>query len=309
MSSNKHVIRTLALCASTAALSITSTFARAEAAEPTSDEEERSAVTVSVVHPLATNAGRPNVTTNTDLSILWGRVGTVEGAQIGGAFVSASRGIDGAQIGGVATIAVGPVRGAQLAGAANVAEGVAGAQLAPVNVAGPVDGVQLGVFNVGRKVRGLQVGLVNIAEDVDGGAIGLVSISRDSVHPLAWTSNLQYTNAGVKFTNKYVFTMVGVHYGTHEADFDHVGLTAAIGGHVPLPASFDLEIQGSLTQLATWTTRSKGSDNTWVAPQIVAGYSVATHFRVFAGGGVRLPVSVELGRDVSRPEALAGVQF
>jgi hypothetical protein len=38
-------------------------------------------------------------------------------------------------------------------------------------------------------------------------------------------------------------------------------------------------------------------------------YSFAPHLRAFAGGGVRLPVSVEVGRDVTRPEVLAGFQF
>lgn len=309
MNPTNKVIHSFLLCATTAALSATSALARAEPTPPAPDDD-RSAVTVGVVHPLATNANRPDVTTNVDLSILWGRVGKIEGAQIGGAFVSASRGVRGAQIGGAAAIAAGPVSGAQVAGAANVAtEGISGAQVAPVNVAGSVDGVQLGVVNVGRRVRGLQVGLVNIADDVDGGAIGLVSISRNSVHPIVWASNLQYTNAGVKFSNKYVFTMVGAHYGTHETEFDDVGLTAAIGGHVPLPARFDLELQGSLTQLAPWGSRSRGKENTWVAPQIVGGYSVATHLRVFVGGGVRLPISVDVGREVTRPEVLAGLQF
>lgn len=273
-------------------------------------DEESVPVTVGFLYPLATNANRPDVTSNVDVSPLYGRVGNVEGAQVGGVVVHASHDVEGVQLGGVATISGGAVTGVQLGGAANVAVlGVAGAQLAPVNVAGPVEGLQLGIVNVGQRVRGVQVGLVNVAEDVDGAAIGLVSVSRDSVHPIAWTSNLQYTNVGVKFATKYVFTMVGAHYGTHEADFDNVGATLAIGGHLPLPASFDVEAQGSFTELAPSRTGSDKKQNSWIAPQIVAGYSVASRLRAFVGGGVRFPITVHLGRDVSRPEVLAGLQF
>lgn len=340
MFSGNRIHRALLSAVAIAALSGTAGIARAEPTSPApaappaptaaapaqSSEEDRTPVTVSFLYPLATNANRPDVTSNADVSPLYGRVGKIEGGQLGGVVVHAARGVDGVQLGGVATISGGAVSGVQLggvvnvstasttglqlSGAANVATSdVTGAQVAPVNVAGPVDGVQLGIINVGRNVRGLQLGLVNIAEDVDGAAIGLVSISKDSVHPIVWASNLQYMNAGVKFSTKYVFTMLGAHYGTHEADFDKVGATAAIGGHIPLPASFDVEVQGSFTQLVPSRIRSDSKENSWVAPQVVAGYSVASHFRVFAGGGVRLPISVNLGRDVSRPEVLAGIQF
>lgn len=275
-------------------------------------DEDRVPVTVGFLYPLATNANRPNVTSNADISPLYGRVGAIEGAQVGGVVVHASRDIDGVQLGGVAAISGGAVRGVQIGGVTNVAlEGVHGVQLSPVNIGtGPIDGLQLGVVNVGKKVRGLQLGLINVAEDVDGASLGLVSISRNSVHPIAWTSNLQYMNAGVKFTTKYVFTMIGAHYGTHEADFDSAGVTLAIGGHIPLPASFDLEVQGSFTELAPSLTKS-GEDkhNSFIAPQIAAGYSFAPHLRAFVGGGARLPITVNLGRDVSRPELLAGLQF
>jgi hypothetical protein len=78
---------------------------------------------------------------------------------------------------------------------------------------------------------------------------------------------------------------------------------------VPLPASFDVEVQGSFTELARRPGRSDSKQNKWIAPQVTAGYSFARHLRAFAGGGVRLPISVDIGRDVSRPEVLAGLQF
>lgn len=318
--STRSILSTTAI----ATLAATTTLARAE---PTaSDATDRTPVTVGFVYPLATNANRPDVTTNTDLSVLYGRVGAVEGLQLGGVAVLSSRGVTGAQIGGLTGIALGGVHGAQLGGAFNLSQGtttglqlsgaanvttddVKGAQISTVNVAGPVDGVQIGVVNVGRKVKGLQLGLVNVADDVDGAAIGLVSISKDSVHPLVWTSNLEYMNVGVKFSSKYVYTLFGVYYGNHESDFDHVGATTALGGHIPLPARFDIEVQGALTLIGPVTHPSEKKENSFIAPQVIGGYSFAPHLRVFAGAGVRMPISVHVGRDVSRPEVLAGIQF
>jgi len=161
------------------------------------------------------------------------------------------------------------------------------------------------VVNVGKKVRGVQVGVVNVSEDADA-AIGLVSISRDGIHPLAWTSSLQTMNAGVKFSTNDMFTTFAVSYGTLEEGLDNVGATAAIGGHIPLPASFDLELEGTYTHLAARLGRD---GNQWTSHHAIAGYSFAKHLRLFAGAGVRLPIIVEVGREVSRPEVLAGIQF
>ena len=324
--------------------------------------------------PLATNYARPDVRTNFHLGLVYGRVGTVDGLQLGGAVAYASRAVDGVQIAGAvsgssgsvygaqisgaysfaggdvdgvqisgaANHAPGEVGGAQIAGAANLAlkgmngaqiggavnlasgdsSGVqiagatnvatrdfAGAQISSVNVASTVDGAQIGVINVAGKVNGAQIGAINIAEEVDGVAIGAISISKNSIHPIAWASNLQYMNAGVKFTTKYAYTTLALHYGTLEDDFDNFGTTAAIGGHIPLPAGFDVEVEGSVTHLVPWLTRRSEDGNLWVAPHVIGGYSFARHLRVFAGGGARIPAIVNHGREVVRPEVLAGVQF
>ena len=316
-------------------------------------------VSVALFSPIATNFARPNVTSNVNLSFVYGRVGTVDGVQLGSGFVYASRGVSGVQLGAAATTVSGPMSGAQLGGFGNLATGagegaqlggatnialqgfdgaqlsgalnltrgnfdgvqiagaaniatrdVEGAQLSgAVNVADTIDGAQVGLINVARKVRGAQVGVINIAEEVDGAAVGLISISKNSIHPVVWTSNLQYMNAGVKFSTKYVYTIAAVHYGTLEGEFGNIGTTGIIGGRVPLPLGFDVEIQSAFTYLVPRPTQSTKDGNNWVAPQLIGGYSFAPHLRVFAGGGARLPVSVDLGRDVVRPEVLAGVQF
>lgn len=316
-------------------------------------------VSVALFSPIATNFARPNVTSNLNLSFVYGRVGTVDGVQLGSGFVYASRAVSGVQLGAAATTVSGPMSGAQLGGVGNLATGagegaqlggaanialqgfdgaqlsgalnltrgsfdglqiagaaniatrhVEGAQLSGgVNVADTIDGAQVGVINVAGKVRGAQVGVINIAEEVDGAAVGLISISKGGIHPIAWTSNLQYMNAGVKFSTKYLYTIAAVHYGTLEGEFGNIGTTAVIGGRVPLPLGFDVEVQSAFTYLVPRPSQSTKDGNNWVAPQLIGGYSLAPHLRVFAGGGARLPISVDLGRDVVRPEVLAGVQF
>ena len=329
----------------------------AKPAEPAVDEGYQP-VSAAFFSPLASNFARPNVKTNFNLSLLYGRVGTVDGVQFGSGVVHASRAVDGAQVAGAVAGASGRVDGAQLSGAANFALGSVtgaqlsgatnlaldgmtggqlsgaanvargrftglqisgganvatrefeGAQLSAVNVAGSVDGAQIGVVNIGKKVRGAQIGVINVAEEVDGVALGAISISKDSIHPIAWASNLQYMNAGIKFTTKYMYTILGVHYGTLEDDFDNFGTTAAVGAHFPLPAGFDVEVQGSVTHLVPWMTRRSDDGNLWVANHVIGGYSFARHLRVFAGGGARIPAIVNHGREVTRPEVLAGIQF
>jgi hypothetical protein len=235
--------------------------------------------------------------------------GRLDGAQLVGA-VNIADGGAGVQASGGLNLTLEDTSGAQIAGGANIAtRSFEGAQIASINIAESVSGTQLGVINIARKVRGTQLGIVNIAEEVDGAAIGVVSVSKGGIHPIVWGSNLQYMNAGIKFATKHAYTLAAVHYGTIEGNFDNVGVTAAIGGHVTLPAHFDIELQGSTTHLVPRPSQSTKSGNVWVAPQVIAGYSFAPHLRVFAGGGIRFPLSVDLGRDVRRPEVLAGIQF
>lgn len=299
-------------------------------------------VSASLFYPIATNLGRPDVGVAFDFSLLYGRVGAVDGLQFGTGVTAASRTVHGVQIGAFGNVAVGRVFGVQLGGGGNVAgDGVSGAQIgvvnvarggargaqisggtnvvtreargaqiAPVNVAEQIEGAQIGVVNVARKVRGAQIGVINVADEVDGAALGVVSVSRDGVHPIAWGSNLAYMNAGVKFSTKYLYTVVAMHYGTLETGLDNsYGSTGVVGGRLPLPAGFDVELQGAVTSTILRPNERPQKTNLWLSPELVVGYSFAPHLRLFAGGGARIPAIVDLGRRVTRPEALAGVQF
>lgn len=263
------------------------------ASPPPSRTDGEVLASVALVYPLATNLGHPRVASWFDLSLGYGRVGGVKAVQLGAA----------------ATYASEWVHGAQIAGGAAVAREVRGLQLAPVNVADDVEGAQIGVVNVGRRVKGAQIGVVNVAEDVDGAAVGLVTVNRAGIHPVVWSSNLGYANVGIKFASKYVYTVVAAHYGTPETDLDpRFGSTAALGVHIPLASGFDVEAEGAFSNIQP-EGYSAHRSNSWFHARILPGHAFGSHLRVFAGGGFRAPIDVDVGKSVFRPEFLGGVQF
>jgi hypothetical protein len=226
---------------------------------------------VSVVYPLAINNGRPWIRTSFGLNLLHGRVGQLDGLQLGGVNVVArsdGRGtgeVTGIQLAYALNVATGAVSGVQLAWlgnsagglegwqasmianhasarvaglqtamGVNVARDLGGVQLAGVNVARDLAGVQLGLVNVARKVDGAMVGLVNVADDVDGVPFGLVSVTRTGgVHPTAWASNTSLANLGIRLATKHTYTMPMAHYH-HAYGRDFYGAGFAIGGRITI---------------------------------------------------------------------------
>jgi hypothetical protein len=187
------------------------------AGEPPRGEEARAAtapyfpVNLSFLHPISTNAAAPDLRTHLDLALLLGRVGFVDGAQLGlftwtthdlrgvqlglasvvtgsaeglqaaGAFASTDAPLAGVQLSGLFGWASAAIGGVQLAGVGNQTYGdVDGLQAAGVvNVARrQVTGVQAaGLVNVGR-VSGLQIGAVNVSQEQKGLQIGIVNVAR-----------------------------------------------------------------------------------------------------------------------------------
>lgn len=168
-------------------------------------------VNLSLIFPLSTNAAAPDLATHLDLALLLGRVGFVDGAQVGlfswtsgdlrglqlgvasvvsgraeglqlaGGFAFADAPLAGAQLAGLFGWASTTVVGAQIAGVANQTYAdVDGLQAAgAVNVArGQVTGVQAaGAVNVGR-VDGLQIGAINVSQEQRGLQIGIINVAR-----------------------------------------------------------------------------------------------------------------------------------
>lgn len=278
-----------------------------------------------LLYPVATSHGEPDARAYLEVSLLFGRMGSVKGLQLGAVASHASRRVDGvqldsvagitgdldgAQVAGVATIATSEVHGVQAAGVLAYAGEIDGVQAATVDIAKEVRGVQLGVVNVGKRVKGAQIGLINIADEVEGTQLGLVSVSRNGVHPVLYATNLAYSNFGIKFETRFVYTELALTFGTLESQYDNAGVTSAMGGRVPLDVllpGLDVEPETYLTFVSPRT--ASADNNLWLGGRVFAGYSFARHLRIFAGGGVRFPLIVHFGREVARPEAIAGVEL
>jgi hypothetical protein len=182
-------------------------------------------------------------------------------------------------------------------------------QLAGVNVAGDVRGAQLGLVNVAGDVRGVQIGVVNVADDADA-AIGLVNVTRNGVHAMVWGSTSSFTNVGLKFATRYMYTVLALGFGTPEVSLDQgVGeFAAGVGTNVVLRGPLDLDVDALLAQTSTGDQGSSATNDV-VHARALPGYRFASHLRVFAGGGARIPVSMAKGTLAVTPEATVGAQF
>jgi hypothetical protein len=169
---------------------------------------------LSLFHPVATNRDAPDATVNASFNIIYGRVGGLDGVQLGGinAVAGGARGAqlalgwnwvrgpmsglqastfgfnvvrgsaDAWQLAAGLNYVGGTIEGVQLGLGANVAgESVRGGQGAFVfNYAGgEVRGAQLAAINVAGDVRGLQAGLINVGGKVKGAQIGLINVADD----------------------------------------------------------------------------------------------------------------------------------
>ena len=136
-------------------------------------------VALSLVYPLATNIHHPDVRTPFALNLLYGRVGYVEGADIG-VFGHVGCDVRGAQVQAGIALAGGDVRGAQIANvAAWAGETVMGVQAAiGLSRAVRVEGAQIGGVDIARESRGAQIGLASFSHDLQGAQLGLMTVSR-----------------------------------------------------------------------------------------------------------------------------------
>jgi hypothetical protein len=190
-------------------------------------------VSLAFLYPMSTNGAVPELRTNVAIGVLLGRVGTVDGVQLGlvnsamydlrglqlGAASLIDGSADGAQVGGVFAFTDGPFQGVQLAGLMSWSgSSLTGLQLAGVanqarhqvrgmQVAGgfnltygDVEGVQIGAVNIG-KIRGVQIGLINVSADTEGTQIGVINVARRSnglqVGVLNVTDNLEGESLGI----------------------------------------------------------------------------------------------------------------
>jgi hypothetical protein len=178
----------------------------------TSPPAEKTFAVASFFYPLATNLERPGVNTHLSFNLLYGRIGAIDGLELGlvNTVSGSGRGVelgglsswvggdfDGLQVGGLyngsanaqgigLTFGVNHVRGTrlggQVSGLANVTQGnVRGfSATLGLNWARSVDGIEAaGLANVNRGAfNGLQLAPFNYAGDVTGVQVGVINVAR-----------------------------------------------------------------------------------------------------------------------------------
>jgi hypothetical protein len=270
--------------------------------------------------------------------------GGLRGAQLSvGANITSGgmRGFQGTMGGNVA---YGDSRGMQASTLFNQAENLDGVQLSLINVGGDVRGTQIGLINVARDVSGAQIGLVNVARDVDGAPLGLFSFEKEGRHDLLlFASESDIANVELKLGGDYIYTVLGVGYGTHpvprpegmsarswDVDQAHLYNSMGFGLHLPWKKPW-LDLDGLMSAYIPLGTTVVGDDRVRGAfenpPTLVAharatfGYQIAKQFAPFVGASMnlRLPLEYELldiapydegdGEMLAWPGFFGGIQF
>lgn len=296
-------------------------------AVPVPEEPEHTTPIVgSLFFPLATNAAEGGGKAYFDFNLVYGRVGALEGAQIGLVNLVApehrqGRGTaEGLQVGLAANVVANDVSGLQAAGILNLAGRLSGLQVALVNVAGDVDGVQVGLVNIARKVRGGTVGVVTVADDIDGVPLAPIAVTKSGgVHPELWAASSGLANAGIRFSTRSTYTVFfGAYHRAFDLDFYGGGL--AIGGRVQLGAGFHADVDLGGTYLIAPKNSFDSAQLSSYHQQLVQprvrmlfGYRVAEHFGLFTGGSVLAQIRSELDWDrvtvAVGPEIVGGVEL
>ncbi|MFC2133757.1 hypothetical protein ACFLTH_04000 [Bacteroidota bacterium] len=278
---------------------------------------------LSVFYPLSMNKS-DDVVTNFNLSLLYGRVGSVSGVELGGLVNYVKRDVSGLEISGIvnivgtglqgwqmagiynyvggdasflqdagiANLVEGDFTGAQFAGITNILKGeLNGLQSAVVNIAGDVYGAQMGTVNIGAAVSGVQIGVINIADKIDGIPIGLINIAKEgNVHALVWGSNVILMNVGVKFAvNDYFYSILSGGYNNNSKNLaKSLAVGYHMGLHFPVQDNFYLEtdIGGYTVDNAELFKAAEGTVNqNMLQIRLMAGYQISEKLSIFGGIG------------------------
>ena len=288
--------------------------------------ERRLVASASFFFPLATDLDRRDATSALDVNLIYGRIGGIDGAQLGLInVVTPERGrgtgsVTGLEIAALANFVGKDVEGLQIAGGVNVTRGgldgielaaignsaaervrgaqvslgfnrsggkLEGAQLGLVNTADDIDGVQIGLVNVARRVRGVTVGFVNIADDIDGVPIAPFSVTKSGgLHAVAWSGSSGFASVGVKFATRRTYTLL---FGAYHRDFDRdfTGGGLAVGGRVFLGAEFHADIDVSGTYLvAPKASTDVATDSTYHEQLVQPRVRLTLGYRVAQHFGV-----------------------
>jgi hypothetical protein len=166
--------------------------------EARQDTDNHLPVNISVFYPLSINKN-DDVSTNINLTLFYGKVGSVSGLELSGYVNHVKRDVQGFEAAGLVNVVGGKMQGFQSAGVVNyVGSNFEGFQSAGVYnhvggnatffqaagtanyVAGNFEGFQAsGVVNILKgKLTGFQASTINVAGDVDGLQVSVVNVAK-----------------------------------------------------------------------------------------------------------------------------------
>lgn len=212
------------------------------------------------------------------------------GVAVAGLMNVAGGNVCGLQLTSLLNIAGKENRGVQLAGLGNVSVENKGLQLGFTNYSAQNNGLQAGFGNIANKCeKGLQLGIVNVSQCNRTRQIGCVNVKPETrIQMLLSGGNASKLNLGVRFKNRYTYTILGTgayHLGM-DKDFSVSGFYRA-GVHYPLTARLDLSADLGFYHIETLDNKHDGYPARLYAlqPRLNLEYSITRRVGVFASGG------------------------
>ena len=175
---------------------------------------------MSFVYPMTTQGAQTvNYRYLFSFNMFAGKVGAVQGVELGGFFnkvegdmtgiqlgglINSAKTVTGAQFGGLINISENVTTGIQFGGLANITKSVKGAQLGGlININTEITGVQFGgIANIGENIKGTQFGgIVNLTEKIEGQQFGGIANIGKEVSGVSFAGlfNRTETLRGVQF--------------------------------------------------------------------------------------------------------------
>jgi hypothetical protein len=140
-------------------------------------------------------------------------LGNFSGTQAAGIYNVVSGNMKGSQVSLISNISSRKFYGVQLSLVTNINSCYfSGLQAGIFNLADTLKGLQTGILNLAvEELNGTQVGLVNYKKGKKGRSIGLINIGEDTkIQLLLSASNCTKANIGVRFRNKYYYSILGI---------------------------------------------------------------------------------------------------
>ncbi len=175
-------------------------------------EENSRSLNLSLFYPLSLNRSE-DVSVATNISLLYGHVGSVRAFDLSGVVSTINRDFHGVQLVGFWAKVKGDASGFRFAGLYNyTGQRFTGWQLGGFNRAAVLSGTQVGLINSADSVQtGVQIGLINIARKQHGIPLGLINLADNGkLQALVYGTSYANINVALRFLANQFFSELGI---------------------------------------------------------------------------------------------------